>query len=147
MAPESRRPPEARHTAGRPAAELLRAARALLKQSVAPYSGFRVAAILEDGSATEHPGVNVESASYGLSICAERNALFGALARGASRFRRLAVVSETVRPVYPCGACRQTLYEHAPDLTLVLEREDGAVEEIPLRDLLPRPFLDPRRVR
>lgn len=118
-----------------------------MKNSVAPYSGFHVAAILEDGSATDHPGVNVESASYGLSICAERSALFGALARGAARFRRLAVVSETIRPVYPCGACRQILYEHAPDLTLILEREDGSAEEIPLRDLLPRPFLDYRRGR
>ena len=126
----------------RSAASLLESARALLPRSVAPYSKFRVAAILEDADAAVHPGVNVESASYGLSICAERNALFGALSRGASRFRRLALVSETMRPVVPCGACRQVLLEHAPDLTLVLERADGAPEEVPLAALLPRPFTE-----
>jgi cytidine deaminase len=123
-------------------ASLLESARALLKRSVAPYSRFRVAALLEDGDAATHPGVNVESASYGLSICAERNALFGALARGVSRFRRLALVSETMRPVLPCGACRQVLLEHAPELTLVLERADGSPEELRLAELLPRPFTE-----
>ena len=107
---------------------------------MAPYSKFRVAALLEDADASVHPGVNVESASYGLTICAERNALFGALARGASRFKRLALVSETMRPVVPCGACRQVLLEHAPGLTLVLERADGSPEELSLASLLPRPF-------
>ncbi len=86
--------------------------------------------------------MNVESISYGLSICAERNALFGALARGATRFRRMALVSETMRPVLPCGACRQVLLEHAPGLTLVVERGDGAPEEIPLASLLPRAFTE-----
>jgi len=117
-------------------------ARALLGRSVAPHSRFRVAALLEDASAATHPGVNVESVSYGLSICAERNALFGALARGASGFRRIAVVSETMRPVLPCGACRQVLLEHAPALTLVVERADGSPEEILLAGLMPRPFTD-----
>ena len=123
-------------------ASLLESARELLARSVAPYSRFRVAALLEGADASVHPGVNVESASYGLSICAERNALFGALARGASEFRRLALVSETMRPVLPCGACRQVLLEHAPDLELVVERADGSPEEMRLADLLPRPFTD-----
>ena len=127
--------------AGTPAS-LLESARALLARSVAPYSRFRVAALLEDADRSVHPGVNVESASYGLSICAERNALFGALARGASRFLRLAVVSETMRPVLPCGACRQVLLEHAPELMLVLERPDGGPEEVRLADLLPRAFTE-----
>ena len=131
--------------AQRSAAELLRSAKAILDRSVAPYSGFRVAAVLEDARGVEHPGVNVESASYGLSMCAERSALLGALARGSARFSRLAVVSETVRPVLPSGACRQVLREHAPDLILILERADGTPEEIPLRDLIPRPFLDHRK--
>ena len=127
---------------GRSAAEVLGAAKALLPRSSAPYSRFRVAAILEDAEGSTHPGVNVESASYGLSICAERNALFGALARGATRFARLAIVADGMRPVVPCGACRQVLFEHAPDLTLILERADGSPEEVSLRDLLPRPFTD-----
>ena len=120
---------------------LMAQAAALLPRSVAPYSSFRVAAALEDDAGGVHPGVNVESASLGLTICAERNALFGALARGASRFLRLAVVADRARPVLPCGACRQVLLEHAPDLILVLQSADGAIEELPLRDLLPRPFL------
>ena len=123
-------------------AELLEAAKALLPRSVAPYSRFRVAALLEDAAFASHPGVNVESASFGLSLCAERSALFGALARGSTRFSRLAVVSDGARPVLPCGACRQVLLEHAPDLILILERPDGSPEEVPLRDLIPRPFVD-----
>jgi len=75
-------------------------------------------------------------------MCAERNALFGALSRGASRFQRLALVSESLRPVLPCGACRQVLLEHAPDLRLILENADGSPEEIRLAELLPRPFSD-----
>lgn len=123
-----------------PAAGLLVAARALLPLAAARYSGFRVAAVIEDVTGGVHPGVNVESVSYGLTVCAERNALFGALARGAKAFRRLAVVSERVKPILPCGACRQVLLEYAPDLVIVVEGPDGRAEEIPLRDLLPRPF-------
>jgi len=121
--------------------KLLDAAKALLPRAVAPYSTFRVSAALEDESGAVHPGVNVESASFGLTICAERNALFGALARGATRFRRIAIAADGAKPILPCGACRQILLEYAPDLLLVLESPDGGVEEIPLRDLLPRPFL------
>ena len=121
---------------------LLHAARALLPRSRAPYSRFRVAALLEGEDGATHPGVNVESVSYGLSLCAERGALFGAVARGASTFRRLALVSETMRPVLPCGACRQVLLEHAPGLLLIVERPDGGAEEIPLATLLPRAFTE-----
>lgn len=120
---------------------LLAAAKALLPRAAAPFSKFRVAAALEDEEGVVHPGVNVESVSFGLTICAERNALFGAIARGASRFRRIAVAADRAKPVLPCGACRQVLLEHAPDLILVVEAPDGSVEEIPLHKLLPRPFL------
>ena len=119
---------------------LLDAARALLALAHAPHSKFRVAAALEDEAGVIHPGVNVESASLGLTICAERNAVFGAIARGARGFRRLAIVAETCRPCVPCGACRQILIEHAPDLTLILEGQDGAPEAVSIRTLLPRPF-------
>ena len=122
------------------AAALLAAAKALLPLAAARYSSFRVAAVIEDASGGVHPGVNVESVSYGLSLCAERNALFGALARGAHAFRRIAVVSERLKPVLPCGACRQVLLEYAPALVIVVEGADGRAEEIPLHDLLPRPF-------
>jgi homotetrameric cytidine deaminase len=121
---------------------ILQAARALLPRSAAPYSRFRVAALLESEDGATHPGVYVESVSYGLSMCAERNALFGAIARGARGFRRLALVSETMRPVLPCGACRQVLLEYAPGLLLVVERADGGADEIPLATLLPRAFTE-----
>jgi len=125
-----------------PAASLLAAARALLPSAAARHSHFRVAAVIEDASGQAHPGVNVESVSYGLTICAERVALTGALARGAKEFSRIAVVADRARPVLPCGACRQLLLEYAPDLTLIIEGPDGAPESVPLRTLLPRPFLD-----
>ncbi len=120
---------------------LLQEAKALLARAHAPYSRLRVAAALEDADGAVHPGVNVESASLGLTLCAERSALVGAVSRGARRFTRLAVVADRAKPVTPCGACRQVLLEHAPDLLLVLESPDGSVEEALLRDLLPRPFL------
>ena len=122
------------------AEDLLAAARALLPLAVAPYSGFRVAAALEDRAGTVHPGVNVESASFGLTICAERNAVHGAVARGFRDFQRIAIVSDGARQLLPCGACRQVLLEHAPDLLVVTEGADGRPEEVPIRDLLPRPF-------
>ena len=124
-----------------PAAGLLAAAKALLPLAAARYSNFRVGAVIEDAAGGIHPGVNVESVSYSLTVCAERSALCGALARGAKAFGRLAVVSERLKPVLPCGACRQVLLEYAPDLVIVVEGADGRPEEIPLRDLLPRPFI------
>lgn len=125
-----------------PAARLLAAARALLPSAAAHHSHFRVAAVIEDTSGGLHPGVNVESVSYGLTMCAERVALSGALARGAKNFRFVAVVADRAKPVMPCGACRQLLMEYAPDLVLVTEQADGTPELTPLRTLLPRAFLD-----
>jgi cytidine deaminase len=124
------------------AAALLDQARALLPRARSPYSKFRVGAALEDESGVVHPGVNVESASFGLTICAERNALFGALARGATRFRRIAIACDSSADCVPCGACRQVLLEHAPDLVIVIASKKGGPETLALRDLLPRPFLN-----
>ena len=121
---------------------LIDAARSFLPRAAAPYSRFRVAAALEDAAGEIHPGVNVESVSYGLTMCAERNALFGAMARGAQGFRRIAIVSSGSGPVVPCGACRQVLLEYAPDLVVILSGAGAEpVEEIPIRELLPRPFV------
>jgi cytidine deaminase len=125
----------------RDGARLLDAARAMLPHAHAPYSRYRVAAALEDEEGVVHPGVNVESVSFGLTICAERNALFGALARGARRFRRIAIATDPPGPCVPCGACRQVLIEHAPDLEIICASPEGAPEVVLLRDLLPRPFL------
>jgi cytidine deaminase len=118
------------------AAALLDQARALLPRARSPYSKFRVGAALEDESGVVHPGVNVESASFGLTICAERNALFGALARGATRFRRIAIACDSSADCVPCGL------EHAPDLVIVIASKKGGPETLALKDLLPRPFLN-----
>ena len=122
-------------------ARLLEAAQGLLSRAQAPYSRYRVAAALEDDQGVVHPGVNVESVSFGLTLCAERNTLFGAIARGARRFRRIAIATDPPGPCLPCGACRQVLVEHAPELVVIIASPEGAPVVVFLRDLLPRPFL------
>ncbi len=117
---------------------LREAAARALQRSYAPYSGHRVGAALETPAGRIHTGVNVENASYGLTLCAERVALFKAVSEGDREFRRLAVVSEGVPPL-PCGACRQALAEFAPDLRVLVQGRDGA-EERSLSELLPSPF-------
>jgi cytidine deaminase len=124
-----------------PAADaLVVAARTARRRAVAPYSGFRVGAALETAAGIVVTGCNVENATYGLTICAERVAMFTALAAGHRRFRRIAVVADTTDPTPPCGACRQILWEFAGDLEVVLanlRRETGRHR---LSDLLPMPF-------
>jgi len=116
------------------------AARRALRFCHAPYSGFRVAAVLEDGEGCLHTGVNVENASYGLSICAERSAVAGAVSRGATTFRRILVHSPDGRAV-PCGACRQVLAEFCGDSTPVaVLLPDGGIEETTLGELIPDAF-------
>ncbi len=100
-------------------AELVRRARAVLLHAYAPYSKFRVGAALEAADGRVFVGTNVESASYGLTICAERMALGAAVAAGARRFTRVVVATEVEPPAAPCGACRQLLAEFGTDLEVI----------------------------
>lgn len=110
------------------------------KNSYSPYSKFAVGAALECDDGTVITGTNVENASYGLSICAERTALVKAISQGKRKFKRLAVVADYPEPPPPCGMCRQMLIEFAPDLELILANTKGKTESVRLATLLPKAF-------
>jgi len=120
--------------------ELLDAALRARENAVADYSHFRVGAALETESGEIFTGCNVENATYGLTACAERVAVWKALSEGRRQFRRIAVAadSETLTP--PCGPCRQILWEFCGDIPIILVNLRGARETIQLRELLPRAF-------
>ena len=98
---------------------LVAAARQAQQQAYAPYSHYPVGAAVETADGTVYTGCNIENASYGLAICAERVALGAAITAGARQFRRIAVVSSSEPPASPCGACRQVLAELAPDAEVI----------------------------
>jgi cytidine deaminase len=119
---------------------LVAAARRARRQACAPYSQFKVGAALETADGTVVTGCNVENASYGLSMCAERVALLKALSDGFRRFRRIAVVADTDAPTPPCGPCRQLLWEYAGDIDVVLANLRRVTGRHRLSELLPLPF-------
>jgi cytidine deaminase len=119
---------------------LLAAALAARENAFAPYSKFRVGAAIEDAAGRIHTGCNVENATYGLTVCAERVAVFKAISEGVSKFRRLAVAADTDRLTPPCGACRQILWEFCGDIEIVLVNPRGKTEIHRLKDLFPKPF-------
>ena len=119
---------------------LVVAARAARRRAVAPYSRFKVGAALETMDGLVITGCNIENATYGLTVCAERVAMFTALAAGHRRFRRIAVVADTGAPTPPCGACRQILWEFAGDIEVTLANLRKQVGRHQLADLLPLPF-------
>ena len=119
---------------------LVQAALAARERAHAPFSKFKVGAAVEDENGRVFTGCNVENATYGLTICAERVAVFKAISEGAGKIRRVAVVADTEVLTPPCGACRQILWEFCGDVEVVLANLDGDRESVALAELLPRAF-------
>jgi cytidine deaminase len=118
------------------------AALAARTKAHAPYSHFLVGAALEAEDGRVFTGCNVENATYGLSICAERVAVFKAISEGASKFVRIAVAADTDVLTPPCGSCRQILWEFCGDIEVTLINPRGKSETFRMKDIFPRPFDD-----
>jgi len=121
-------------------ADLVRLARKARRQARAPHSQYRVGAALRTLTGEIVTGCNVENASYGLSLCAERVAVFKAVSEGLRRFDALAVVVDAGRLAAPCGACRQVLWELCGDIWVHMATLSGARRSVRLAELLPHPF-------
>jgi cytidine deaminase len=119
---------------------LIDAALVARENAYAPFSKFKVGAAVEDDAGRIHTGCNVENATYGLTVCAERIAIFKAISEGARRFVRVAVVADTDALTPPCGACRQILWEFCGDVEIVLANLNGKCETLRLGTLFPRAF-------
>lgn len=121
--------------------ELIGLAREVKDNAHAPYSGFRVGVALLARDGRVFTGVNVENASIGLSVCAERNAIGRAVADGVTDFEKLAIVTDaTDEPTMPCGVCRQVIWEFAKDLPVIVESKPGARVCTNIKELFPLPF-------
>lgn len=120
--------------------ELVNLAFSMLEKAYAPYSHFPVGAALEGADGRIFTGCNVENAAFGSCICAERTALVKAVSEGCRTFTRLAVVGNSADYCWPCGSCRQMLYEFAPDLEILAARKDRSFVKFSLRALLPHGF-------
>ena len=126
--------------------DLVEAARNARERARAAYSGFKVGAAIETPDGRVFTGCNIENASYGLTLCAERVAIFKALSEGAERFSRIVILADTPDPTPPCGACRQILWEYAGDIEVILANLGGETSRHRMNDLLPLPF-DARLLR
>ncbi|MFC4076728.1 cytidine deaminase [Salinithrix halophila] len=121
--------------------QLMDEAKKARKRAYVPYSQFKVGAALLSGTGVVYHGCNVENASYGLTNCAERTALFKAISEGGKDFQAMAIVADTAEPVSPCGACRQVLAELCPgDMPVYLGNLDGDSVVTAVNDLLPGAF-------
>ena len=120
--------------------ELIAKATEARERALASYSDFKVGAAIETRDGRIYTGCNIENASYGLSICAERVALWKALSEGAREFRELAIITDAEKLTSPCGACRQLLWEYCGDITIHMHSLKGLQSEQHLADLFPFPF-------
>ena len=120
--------------------ELIAEAEKARQNAYAPYSNFKVGAAVETDNGDIYIGCNVESASYGLTVCAERVAIWKGISRGVTKFGRIAVVVDTEEPTPPCGTCRQIIWEFCGDVPVILANLHGKKEVVMMSDLLPRAF-------
>ncbi len=119
---------------------LISAARQARENAHAPYSNFRVGAALRATSGRIFGGCNVENATYGLTVCAERVAIFKAISEGERGFDAISVVTDTDALTPPCGACRQLIWEFCGDIPVIMANLKGRVEIMQMQNLFPRPF-------
>jgi cytidine deaminase len=120
--------------------QLVAAARAAREHAVADFSGFKVGAALETADGEIITGCNIENASYGLTMCAERVAIFKALSEGKRTLTRIAVVADTGNPTPPCGACRQIIWEFCEDVEVIIANLTTVTATLRMSELLPLPF-------
>ncbi len=120
--------------------ELIEAARQARQNAHATFSGFKVGAAIETKNGKIYTGCNIENASYGLTMCAERVAIFKAISEGETEFTRLAVVADTPELTPPCGACRQIIWEFCGDVPVLMANLKDETEIVQMKELLPRAF-------
>jgi cytidine deaminase len=118
-----------------------------MKSAYAPYSNFKVGAALLSINGKVFTGANLENSSFGLTVCAERVALFKALSSGEKYFIKIAIVASAEKPITPCGLCRQALFEFSPDLKVICSNMKGRTKKYSLKELLPYPFKYEKRKR
>ena len=120
--------------------ELIQKAVEMLDRAYVPYSHFPVGAALECEDGTVFTGCNIENSSYSLTICAERTAVVKAVSEGHRRFRRIVIAGNSEDFCYPCGACRQFLYEFSPKMEVICLNRAREAKKMPLRELMPCGF-------
>ena len=120
--------------------KLVESARQVREQAYAPFSNFRVGAAVRTKDGKIFTGCNIESASYGLTVCAERVAIWKAVSEGETEFEQIAVVADTEELTPPCGACRQIIWEFCGDMPVTFANLKGNVETVQMKELLPRAF-------
>ncbi|MDQ6785588.1 MAG: cytidine deaminase [Acidobacteriota bacterium] len=120
--------------------KLIKAATDVREEAFAPYSNFKVGAAIQTKSGKIYTGCNIESASYGLTVCAERVAIWKAVSEGEREFAEIAVVADTQELTPPCGVCRQILWEFCGDVPVTFSNLNGKQETVQMKELLPRAF-------
>jgi len=120
--------------------ELIEAATAVRENAYAPFSSFKVGSAIEMEDGEVIDGCNVESASYGLTVCAERVAIWKAISEGKRKIKHIAVVADTEDLTPPCGVCRQIIWEFGGDIPVTMANLKGKTETVQMKDLLPRAF-------